>query len=352
MKFIDFFSGIGGFHSGLERAGMECVGWCEFDKFAQASYRAMYDTDNLWFGDDVTKVKGKDLPKADLWAFGFPCQDISIAGNQKGIKKGTRSGLFYEIMRLLDECEENKPKWLMCENVKNLLSIDNGRGFLNVIGEMAERGYSIEWKVYNSKDYGVPQNRERVYIVGYYGERCSRELLPIRRENQSTIDQIGNLTENKGFGGNPQSGRVYSVSGVSPTINTCDGGNLEVKVLIKNATKTGYLEAKVGDGIDLAYPDSETRRARVQPQQSNTLTTSDNLGVLVDDESIRIRKLTPKEYWRLQGFSDEQFEKAAAINSNSQLYKQAGNAVTVNVVEEIGRHIVGRVVNEETCKNK
>lgn len=126
MKFIDFFSGIGGFHAGLEKAGMECIGWCEFDKFAQASYRAIYDTDNLWFGDDVTKVKGKDLPKADIWTFGFPCQDISIAGNQKGIKKGTRSGLFYEIMRLLDECEENKPKWLMCENVKNLLSIDGG----------------------------------------------------------------------------------------------------------------------------------------------------------------------------------------------------------------------------------
>lgn len=128
MKFIDFFSGIGGFHSGLEKAGMECVGWCEFDKFAQASYRAMYDTDNLWFGNDVTKVKGKDLPKADLWTFGFPCQDISIAGKQKGIKEGTRSGLFYEIMRLLDECEENKPKWIMCENVKNLLSIDGGAG--------------------------------------------------------------------------------------------------------------------------------------------------------------------------------------------------------------------------------
>lgn len=128
MKFIDFFSGIGGFHSGLERAGMECVGWCEFDKFAQASYRAMYDTTDLWFGNDVTKVKGWELPKADLWTFGFPCQDVSIAGKQKGMKEGTRSGLFYEIMRLLDECEENKPKWLVCENVKNLLSIDGGGG--------------------------------------------------------------------------------------------------------------------------------------------------------------------------------------------------------------------------------
>ena len=126
MKFIDFFSGIGGFHSGLEKAGMECVGWCEFDKFAQTSYRAMYDTMNLWFGNDVTKVRGWELPKADLWTFGFPCQDVSIAGKQKGIKEGTRSGLFYEIMRLLDECKENKPKWLVCENVKNLLSIDGG----------------------------------------------------------------------------------------------------------------------------------------------------------------------------------------------------------------------------------
>lgn len=128
MKFIDFFSGIGGFHTGLEKAGMKCIGWCEFDKFAQASYRAMYDMDNLWFGDDVTKVKGKDLPKADLWTFGFPCQDVSIAGKQKGIKEGTRNGLFYEIMRLIDERKENKPKWLVCENVKNLLSIDGGAG--------------------------------------------------------------------------------------------------------------------------------------------------------------------------------------------------------------------------------
>lgn len=380
MKFIDFFSGIGGFHIGLEKVGMECIGWCEFDKNAQASYRAMYDTDNLWFGDDVTKVRGKDLPKADLWTFGFPCQDISIAGNQKGLKKGTRSGLFYEIMRLLDECKENKPKWLMCENVKNLLSIDGGGGFLNVIGEMAERGYSIEWGVYNSKNYGVPQNRERVYIVGYSGEGRSRKLLPNPRENSTTLKQIV---------GGSQGMRVYDPEGTSCTLSAQGGGmgaktglytvtesgihnlgnvtayenkntvwNTEIsrtltatdykhvpKVSIKNATKQGYQMAEVGDGIDLAYPESETRRGRVQPQRSNTLTTSDNLGVLVNGEPIRIRKLTPKECWRLQGFSDEQYEKAAAVNSNSQLYKQAGNAVTVNVVEEIGRHIM-EIINE------
>lgn len=375
MKFIDFFSGIGGFHSGLEKAGMECIGWCEFDRFAQASYRAIYDTDNLWFGSDVTKVKGKDLPKADLWTFGFPCQDVSIAGKQKGLKEGTRSGLFYEIMRLIDECEENKPKWLVCENVKNLLSIDGGTGFLNVIGEMAERGYSIEWKVYNSKNYGVPQNRERVYIVGYYGNRSTRNLLPTPRENTTTLKQIiggsqgmrvynpdrisctlsaqgggmgaktglykidTNKVQSIGNGSRYETDNTVWPTGLAGTLTATDYKHVP-KVAIKNATKQGYTMAEIGDGIDLAYPDSETRRGRVQPQRSNTLTTSDNLGVLVDNEPIRIRKLTPKECWRLQGFEDEQYEKAAAINSNSQLYKQAGNAVTVNVVEEIGKHIM------------
>lgn len=382
MKFIDFFSGIGGFHTGLEKAGMECVGWCEFDKFAQASYRAMYDTDNLWFGDDVTKVKGKDLPKADLWTFGFPCQDISIAGKQKGIKEGTRSGLFYEIMRLIDECEENKPQWIMCENVKNLLSIDGGGGFLTVVSEMAERGYCIEWKVYNSKDYGVPQNRERIYIVGYYGSKCVRSLLPIKRENSDVASGVTTRTESSFIDLSKQKVRITNnsrcllaryTSGITNQA-AVNSGVISVRailtpdrvnkrqngrrlkeegepaftltgqdrhgVLIKNATKQGYTMAQVGDGIDLAYPDSETRRGCVQPQRSNTLTTSDNLGVLVDDEPIRIRKLTPKECWRLQGFTDEQYEKAAAVNSNSQLYKQAGNAVTVNVVEEIGKHIM------------
>ena len=136
MKFIDFFAGIGGFHSGLEKAGMECIGWCEFDKFAQKSYRAIYNTEGLWFADDIRKVRGWDIPKADLWTFGFPCQDVSIAGKQKGIKRGTRSGLFYEIMRLIDKAEENRPGWLICENVKNLLSIDGGRGFFTVLTEM------------------------------------------------------------------------------------------------------------------------------------------------------------------------------------------------------------------------
>lgn len=126
ITFIDFFSGIGGFHSGFEKAGMRCIGWCEADKYAQKSYRAIYDTERLWFSDDVRKCRGWELPNATLWSFGFPCQDISIAGKQKGIERGTRSGLFFEIMRLLDEKEDDKPEWIIAENVKNLLSIEGG----------------------------------------------------------------------------------------------------------------------------------------------------------------------------------------------------------------------------------
>lgn len=321
MKFIDFFAGIGGFHSGLEKAGMECIGWCEFDKFAQKSYRAMYDTENLWFGEDVTKVKGSELPKADLWTFGFPCQDVSVAGKQKGLKKGTRSGLFYEMMRLLDECKENKPKWIMCENVKNLLSIDNGIGFLEVVGEMAERGYTVEWKVYNSKDYGVPQNRERVYIVGHCGEPTGRPLLPIRRESTATLSQIV---------GGSQGERVYDGNKISCTLSSQGGGC---------GAKTG-LYTFVDINKKGSVQTTDTARAllaRYSKGQPNR--TAECSGVLESDDQIRIRRLTPRECFRLQGFTDKQFDRAAAVNSETQLYKQAGNAVTVNVVEEIGRHI-------------
>lgn len=160
---------------------------------------------------------------------------------------------------------------------------------------------------------------------------------------ESGVHNLGNVTCYK------NDYTVYA-SGVARTLMACSYKYVP-QVAIKNATKTGYTMAEVGDGIDLAYPNSETRRGRVQPQQSNTLTTNDNLGVSVDDQPIRIRKLTPKECWRLQGFSDAQYEKAAAVNSNSQLYKQAGNAVTVNVVEEIGRHIMG-IVHENRGINE
>lgn len=431
LKFLDFFAGIGGFRSGFEQAGMKCVGYCEFDKYARLSYQAMYDTSLEWTATDIRDVQGKDLPKADIWTFGFPCQDISIAGKQKGLQEGQRSRLFFEIMRLLDEAKENRPQWIIAENVKNLLSIDKGWGFYSVLSEMVSRGFSVEWRVFNSKAYGVPQNRERVFVVGYSGIPGRRTLLPIVRQSERTINQTGQLLTTPNYGGNPQIGRVYSPLGLSPTLTTCQGGQQEPKILlpnhvksfidlntnpklilthkenfqgvkacltpnrlkkrqngrrnkdigepmftltrtdihgvilidynvntlsfaptplpeqpintvaIRNGTKYGFLHAKVGDGIDLGFPKSIHRRGRVQSQSTNTVTCTSSLGVLLETyPNARIRKLTPRECWRLQGFSDDQFNKASAVNSNSQLYKQAGNAVTVNVAREIGQHIM------------
>ena len=414
VTFIDFFSGIGGFHSGFEKAGMKCIGWCEFDKYAQKSYREIYDTKGLYFNEDVRKIRGWELPNATLWSFGFPCQDISIAGKQKGIGRGTRSGLFFEIMRLLDEKEANRPEWIIAENVKNLLSIEGGWGFFKVTSEMAKRGYTVQWRVYNSKDYGVPQNRERIYIIGHLGERGGRELLPIARKSERTLKKVTNGTQSNrvyepelsctlssqggGMGAktglyvvgtvgkSEQRGRVYQPNGNIGALSATDykgppliltearavltpdrlkkrqngrrfkepgepmftlTGQDRHGVLIKNATKAGALLAMPGDGIDLSYPSMNTRRGRVQKESCNTITAQGQLGVLMESyPTVRIRKLTPKECWRLQGFTDEQFEKAAAVNSNSQLYKQAGNAVTVNVVAEIGRHIM-KIIEED-----
>ena len=345
---------------------MECIGWCEFDKFAQKSYRAIYDTERLWFADDVRKVRGWDVPKADLWTFGFPCQDVSIAGKQKGIKRETRSGLFYEIMRLIDEAEENRPEWLICENVKNLLSIDGGRGFFEVVSEMAERGYSVEWRVYNSKDYGVPQNRERVYIVGHYGESSGQPLLPIRRESAAALSQVvGGRQGERVYDGNKisrtligQGGGLGAKTGLYTFVDLNKKGNVQTtdtaRALLaryhkgqpnRPAEYSGMIEVAPTIVMPILTPDrlekrQNGRRIKNEGEHSFTLTSQDRHGVLIADDHIKIRKLTPRECFRLQGFTDEQFDKAAAVNSETQLYKQAGNAVTVNVVEEIGRHIV------------
>lgn len=137
MQFVDFFAGIGGIRLGLEQAGHKCVGFCEFDKYARTTYKAMYDTEGEWENHDVRTVKPYDVPAADLWCFGFPCQDISVAGKQKGLQEGERSGLFYEIMRLLaGRRQEDRPKWLLIENVKNLLSIGNGFDFARLLCEV------------------------------------------------------------------------------------------------------------------------------------------------------------------------------------------------------------------------
>jgi DNA (cytosine-5)-methyltransferase 1 len=317
MNFIDFCAGIGGFRLGMELAGHKCIGFCEKDLYAIKSYKAMFNTEGEWFADDITKLRSDEIPYVDCWTFGFPCQDISIAGKQRGII-GQRSNIYFKIIDLIKgKKEEDKPRILFIENVKNLLSINNGWDFFRVLFEMDEAGYDAEWQVLNSKNFGVPQNRERVFIIGHLRGRSERKILPITRENTTAIKQI--------IGG-AQGERIYSTDGISSTLCGNSGGL---------GAKTGLYF------IDYTFNDprltNECRCLKSRYHAGITNRCSDNSGVL--DNNHRVRRLTPKECFRLQGFPDEYFERARKVNSDNQLYKQIGNAVTVNVAFEIAKKL-------------
>lgn len=466
MKFIDFFAGIGGFRRGMELAGHECVGFCEFDKFATASYTSMHlltleQRERLnkmplkqrqkeilkeeyrngeWYANDVRRVYAGDIPRADCWCFGFPCQDISVAGKQLGFQ-GNRSSLFFRVMYLIGQLEEeNRPTYLFIENVKNLLSVNGGWDFARLLIEMEQGGYDAEWQVLNSKDFGVPQNRERCFIIGHLRGRSTAKVFPVERtDGENSIQIIGHKD---GYRKNTQ---VFAPDGITETLDTGQGGGrghhvalpcfidlcnsgtettsiarclqaryqkgygtykaqnsgIAIPVLtpdraekrqngrrfkedgepmftltgqdrhgvaiepigvidsqgikVAEATKQGYSECRVGiDNVNLSVPGSKTRRGRVGRDVANTLDTSCNQGIFVQVSEeltiyavwyekyqcyIAIRKLTPKECFRLQGWTDDYFEKAEFVNSDSQLYKQAGNGVTVNVIKTIAERI-------------
>jgi DNA (cytosine-5)-methyltransferase 1 len=356
---------------------MKCIGFCEKDKFARKSYEAMYDTKGEWFHDDITTIDPTRLPKADLWCAGSPCQNVSIAGKRAGLY-GERSGLFFTFVELIkSQKEEDKPEWVLLENVKGLLSSGGGRDYLDYLSILDESGYDLEWQVFNSKDYGVPQNRERIYTIGHLRRKGRRQVLPISRESSNHLKQLV---------GGMQSYRVYDPSGIATTLvgeggglgaktglylidqsltepklteearcitarytagatkrTAMNSGVLEVQpiltqgIKVRNGTKQGYQLAMVGDSVDLSYPSSLTRRARVGRGITHNLSCSCQMGAVVwNGRVVKIRRLTPKECFRLQGFSDDLFEKAKAVNSDAQLYKQAGNGVTVPVVYAIG----------------
>ena len=229
MKFLDLFAGIGGFRMGLESFWHECVGFCEIDKFARKSYKAIHNTEGEIELHDITQVTNEEWRKfrgtVDIICGGFPCQAFSIAGKRKGFLDETRGTLFFEIARA---AKEIKPPLLFLENVKGLLSHDKGRTFRTILSTLDELGYDAEWQLLNSKDFGVPQNRERVFIIGHIRGGRGREVFPIFGKNGTTnkanIKQIGNLNNSTSFGGNPQNGRVYDIKGISPTLNTMQGG--------------------------------------------------------------------------------------------------------------------------------
>ena len=380
MKFLDLFAGIGGFRLGMESAGHECIGFCEIDKFARVSYKAIHDTKGEIELHDITRVTDESIRRfgsVDVICGGFPCQAFSIAGHRRGFED-TRGTLFFEICRFASVL---RPKYLFLENVRGLLNHDGGATFETIIRTLDELGYDVEWQVLNSKNFGVPQNRERVFIIGHLRGERTRNVFPISGESEQSdhqppkIEIIGN-TKNPngtrkgtrsvvyGSGGvvgtltatdykepkqvaikqfgilQPnfnQCGVVYETDGIAPTIRAYQGGGLEPKIRVKEATSKGYAEAEVGDSVNLSHPNSKTRRGRIGKQVANTLLTGESQGVIEPD--FRIRKLTPRECWRLQGFPDWAFDKAQEVNSNSQLYKQAGNSVVVNVIAAIAKEL-------------
>ena len=274
----------------MEAAGHKCIGFCEIDRFARASYKAIHDTRGEIEFHDITSVSNdfiQSIGTVDIICGGFPCQAFSIAGNRRGFED-TRGSLFFEIARFTSIL---RPKILFLENVRGLLNHDKGRTFETILQTLDGLGYNVEWQVLNSKDFGVPQNRERVFIIGHLRGEDGRKVFPIDRQikNINCVRQIGNLIQKSSYGGNPHRGRVYSLKGISPSLNCMGGGGREPKIRVNKT---------------------------------------------------RIRKLTPKECWRLQGFPDWAFERAARVNSKSQLYKQAGNSVTVNVIEAIAKEFI------------
>ncbi len=371
IRILELFGGIGACTRAFENLGIphEDADYVEIDKYAVASFNAINGTNHQ--PQDICEWN-KDIA-VDFIMHGSPCQDFSIAGKQAGGDEGsgTRSSLLYETLRIV---EKTRPKYVLWENVKNLLSNKHKANWQKYCDRMEELGYRNYAKVLNAKNYGIPQNRERVYTMSIRNDiDCDFEFpepKPLEKKLKDVleeeVDESFYLTEQQVISlltsNYDQNKRFYGADGISPTLNTMGGGQRQpkiiddtygyesgnreyteacptlrsgrqgLKVAIKTANSKGYDLASDGDGIDLAYPNSTTRRGRVGHAVAKTLPTTDCQGVL---DGVRIRKLTPKECWRLMGFSDEDFAKAEKVNSNTQLYKQAGNSIVVPVLEAI-----------------
>lgn len=338
MKYFSAFSGIGGFELGIQQAyeyldnrgdtstskleegwdkplpnisngngrwsNPTCIGYSEIDKYAIQIYEKHFNHKNY---GDIAKINAKELPDFDLFVGGFPCQSFSIAGKRGGFED-TRGTLFFEIARIV---REKQPQTMLLENVKGLLSHDKGRTFRTIISTLDELGYDCEWQVLNSKDFGVPQNRERVFVIGRIRRGSGRKIFPITESTEQNIIQL-----NKPKHSND---RLYGTEGLSTSLNTMQGGNRQPKIV------------KVSGDLD--------KRKTYLGDIASTLAanpTSDNTARLYHNE--KIRRLTPTECARLQGFPDDWCEGL----SNTQQYKCYGNAVTVNVIKEIIKRLTNK----------
>ena len=397
IRVFDAFSGIGGFRSALERVGeFEIVGWCEIDRFAQKAYKALYDTGGEQFYENIRDIDVGKLADFDLLIGGFPCQPFSVCGARKGFAD-ERGDLFFELARLL---EAKRPKYFCFENVPGLMGIDSGKTFAKIIETLSQLGYCVEWRVYNSADY-LPQVRKRVYIAGCLGIDCSGKILAFGKSDsqncRKTEQIIGGsqgtrvydpdglaVTQCSGSGGMGGKTGLYFIDSNPPPNLTenarcitarqnsgvshhkgehsavfCDLNenpqitenarclHTRMDLGVTNGTHKGERSGVlIEDGPRaIINPFKETtrqngRRIKNPNEPMFTLTVTDRHGIV---HHGRIRRLMPIEAWRLQGFTTEQFEKVAATGmSDAQLYKQAGNAVSVPVVEEIARNLMRR----------
>lgn len=259
---------------GLERAGgFVCIGHCEVDTYADKNYRVLFDVEGEWFCNDARDIDTGNMPDFDLLCAGFPCQSFSIAGKREGFGDA-RGTLFFEIARII---RDKRPLYFLLENVPGLLSHDKGQTFETILSTFSELGYYVEWKVLNSKDFGVPQARKRVYIVGYLDERCAGKILPFSEANGTALIQVQ---------GGHQGKRIYHQDGLSCTLTSGAGGMggktglYQVGIPIKENTQKGYKMAYPGDSIDLGYPGMNSRRGRVGHEVAHTLTTGIQQGTL------------------------------------------------------------------------
>ena len=389
MKFLDLFAGIGGFRLGMESAGHECVGFCEIDKFARTSYKAIHDTEGEVEMHDITTVSDefiRSIGSVDAICGGFPCQAFSIAGKRKGFED-TRGTLFFEIARFASIL---RPRYLFLENVKGFLNHEGGATFETILRVLDELGYDVEWQVLNSKDY-VPQNRERVFIIGHLRGERTRKVFPFSGNDEQInqkyrIKKIGNIRK-KGLS---QSGDVVSIEGIAPTMCSTTTQKDPTKIVVpvltpdrlekrqngrrfkEDGDEMFTLTAKDRHGVAIVQKprgyneggtheiaptlsshswhennllsiggiytnDSERFNRGVLPGLSRTLKANKSDAGIYD--GFQIRKLTPRECWRLQGFPDWSFDRAKEVNSDSQLYKQAGNSVTVPVIADIAKRL-------------
>ena len=390
LKVFEAFSGYGSQSIALRNIGVpyEVVAISEIDKYAIKAYNAIHgSTLNL---GDISKIKVEDIPKHDLFTYSFPCQDLSVAGKQAGLEKGTRSGLLYECKKIIEYC---KPKYLLLENVKNLVGKKFKPQFDEWLAYLETLGYTNYWQVLNAKNYGVPQNRERVFVVSILGEhepykfpkpipldKCIADILEDEVDEKYYINKPFNLV-NKGhqaeldIKGHDSIKRVYGTNKIAPTLTTMEGGMREPKILCEgNVNPSGKgmngnvfnsrgicptLTTNKGEGQKITLPcicasrgrnpDNPSSRVAGKPTEqrlefntkgtSNTITTVQKDNYLVE-QTYRIRKLTPRECFRLMGMRDDDIDKIQAAGiSNTQQYKMAGNSIVVQILEQIFKNL-------------